>query len=204
VLARAFSEDPRLAPATAIRAMALGACAGPDASAGAVKLRAAERGEEPRAYAMLPAWAMAGGRAAQPIDARLLDSALWILRTYRPRVTAAREGGHHTHGDGTALDLVPAEPVDQAACDASAGAVARDLGWTPTCAASGSRPACPLVPAIQFAGYDGYPTTASPRTCSGRCPAYLHISWVSPCFGTSTPSPPCKSVTAFTSSRHYP
>ena len=57
---------------------------------------------------MLPAWAMAAGRPAQPIDARLLDNALWMLRTYRLRVTAAREGGHNTHGDGTALDLVPA------------------------------------------------------------------------------------------------
>ena len=113
---------------------------------------------------------MAGGRPAQPIDARLLDNALWLLRTYRLRVTAAREAGHNTHGDGTALDLVPAEPVDQAAWDASAGALARDLGWTPACGASGSRPACPLVPAIQFVGYDGYPGHGSPRTCSRRLP----------------------------------
>jgi hypothetical protein len=77
---------------------------------------------------MLPAWAMAGGRAAEPIDARLLENAIWLLRTYRLRVTAAREAGHNTHGDGTALDLVPAEPVDQSAWDASTGALARDLG----------------------------------------------------------------------------
>jgi hypothetical protein len=146
---------------------------------------------------MLPAWAMAGGRPAQPIDARLLDNALWLLRTYRLRVTAAREGGHHTHGDGTALDLVPAEPTDQAAWDASAGALARDLGWTPGCGASGTRPACPLVPAIQFAGYEGYRNHGSPRTCSGSCPAHLHISWVSPCYGTSAPSAPCSWVMAF-------
>ena len=68
---------------------------------------------------MLPAWAMAGGRPAELIDARLLENALWLLRTYHLRVTAAREAGHKTHGDGTALDLVPAEPVDQAAWDAS-------------------------------------------------------------------------------------
>ena len=83
-------------------------------------------------YATLPAWAMAVGRPAQLIDARLLEDALLLLRSYRLRVTAAREGGHNTHGDGTALDLVPAEPVDQAAWDRSAGALARDLGWTPT------------------------------------------------------------------------
>ena len=120
------------------------------------------------------------------------------LRTYRLRVTAAREAGHNTHGDGTALDLVPAEPVDQAAWDASAGALARDLGWTPDCGSSGSRPACPLVPAIQFVGYDGYPGHGSPRTCAAPCAAHLHVSWVSPCFGTALPSPPCEWVKALT------
>ena len=42
--------------------------------------------------------------------------------------------------------------------------------------AQGSRPACPLVPAIQFVGYDGYPDHGSPRTCAGtvrRPPAPL-------------------------------
>ena len=147
---------------------------------------------------MLPAWAMAGGRAAQPIDARLLDNALWLLRTYRLRVTAAREGGHNTHGDGTALDLIPAEPTDQAAWDASALALARDLGWTQPCGPSGVRPVCPLVPAIHFVGYEGYPGHGSPRTCQPpKCLAHLHISWESPCYGTSVPSPPCEFVTAF-------
>src|SRR3954462_3208446 len=145
---------------------------------------------------MLPAWAMVG-RPAEQIDARLLDDALWVLRTYRLRVTAAREAGHNTHGDGTALDLVPAEPVDQAAWDESAGALARDLGWAPACAGSGSRPACPLVPAIQFIGYDGYPGHGSPQTCSGACSAHVHISWASPCHGTSELSPPRREVMAF-------
>jgi hypothetical protein len=29
------------------------------------------------------------------------------------RVTAARETGHHTHGDGTAVDFVPAAGATQ-------------------------------------------------------------------------------------------
>ena len=149
---------------------------------------------------MLPTWAMAGGRPAEPIDARLLDNALWLLRSYRLRVTAAREAGHNTHGDGTALDLIPVEPVDQAAWDASAASLARDLGWRAACGTSGVRPACPLVPAIQFVGYEGYPGHGSPRTCGGPCRAHLHVSWVSPCYGTSAPSPPCAWVSAF--SRH--
>ena len=193
--ARAYSERGELAVAPP--ATGEGCSGEPGAAAGHADLGKSERREEPRAYALLPAWAMAGGRPAQPIDARLLDSALWMLRNYRLRVTAAREAGHSTHGDGTALDLVPAEPVDQAAWDASAGALARDLGWTPACARSGSRPTCSLVDAVQFVGYDGYPNHGSPRTCAAPCAAHLHVSWVSPCFGTSMPSPPCAWVRAF-------
>jgi hypothetical protein len=140
---------------------------------------------------------MASGRGPQLIDARLLEDALWLLRRYDLRVTAAREAGHNTHGDGTALDLVPANPADQQAWDASAGALARDLGWTRACAASGVRPACALVPAIEFVGYEGYPGHGSPRTCRGNCAAHVHVSWVSPCYGTSTPSAPCAWVSAF-------
>jgi hypothetical protein len=76
-------------------------------------------------------------------------------------------------------------------------ALARDLGWTGACARSGTRPACPLVPAIQFVGYAGYPGHGSPRTCSGSCPAHLHVSWASPCYGTGVLSPPCNVVMAF-------
>ena len=89
---------------------------------------------------------------AQEVDARIYTDAIWMLRRYHLRITAAREPGHRTHGDGTALDLVPAEPVDQATWDASSGALARDLGWTPACGHSGTRPACSLMPAIQFVG----------------------------------------------------
>ena len=191
--ARAYSPNPR----RALTAPASPVCAARTGTSGPANLRQAERRQSPRAYAMLPAWAMAGGRAAEPIDARLLENAIWLLRTYRLRVTAAREAGHNTHGDGTALDLVPAEPVDQAAWDASTGALARDLGWTPACGASGVRPACALVPAIQFVGYEGYPGHGSPRTCSGGCQAHLHVSWVSPCYGTSVPSEPCAWVNSF-------
>ena len=112
--ARAYSDDGELAVAAPSTGESGGCSGTPDPVAGEADLRGAERRDEPRAYAMLPAWAMAGGRPAEPIDARLLDNAVWILRTYRLRVTAAREAGHRTHGDGTALDLVPAEPIDQA------------------------------------------------------------------------------------------
>jgi hypothetical protein len=201
--ARVFSADAELVADAAAGedAQAGVGCSDGSGTGGPADVQGVEQRSAPRAYASLPAWAMAAGRPAQPIDARLLDDALWLLRTYRLRVTAAREGGHNTHGDGTALDIVPAVPVDQDAWDASAGALARDLGWTPACGASGTRPVCPLVPAIQFIGYDGYPGHGSPRTCTVPCAAHLHLSWVSPCFGTSVPSPPCEWVTAFATKR---
>jgi hypothetical protein len=169
---------------------------GLDAPTGPPELGVAERVSSPRAYRTLPAWAMAG-RAPELVDARLYENLVSILRRYHLRVSAAREAGHRTHGDGTAVDLVPAEDTTQATWDASAGRLAADLGWTSSCAASGSRPACPLVPAIQFIGYDGYPRHGSPRTCRGNCPADIHVSWASPCYGSSELVAPCEWVTRF-------
>jgi hypothetical protein len=176
-----------------------GACTtgGVDIPVGPANLRDARRIASPRAYRTLPNWAMAAGHGPEPVDARLYDDIVWILRRYHLRVSAARESGHHTHGDGTAVDLIPADGTNQPVWDASAGRLAHDLGWTSECAASGSRPACPLAPAIQFIGYDGYPGHGSPRTCNAGCPAHIHISWTSPCYGTSALSPPCQWVTAF-------
>jgi transglycosylase-like protein with SLT domain len=170
---------------------------GLDVPVGAANLRHAERLTAPRAYRTLPAWAMGGGRAPQLVDARIHSNVIWILRRYHLRLTAARESGHHTHGDGTAIDLIPADGTTQPVWDASAGRLAHDLGWTPACARSGSRPTCPLAAAIQFIGYDGYPSHGSPRTCAGGCPAHLHVSWASPCYGTSSLAPPCEAVMAF-------
>jgi hypothetical protein len=166
-------------------------------SAGPANLRAAVRVSWPRAFRMLPAWAMAPGRAPQAVDARLHADVLWILRGYRLRVTAAREPGHRTHGDGTAIDVIPAHGATQQAWDRSTGRLARHLGWSPACARSGTRPACRLVAAVQFVGYDGYPGHGSPRTCHHGCAAHLHISWASPCYGTSGLAPPCEWVMAF-------
>ncbi|MEA2313158.1 MAG: hypothetical protein QOE28_3126 [Solirubrobacteraceae bacterium] len=198
--ARAYASDPNAVGLDTLpgEEAALAACAdGLDAAARPADLHRAVILTEPRAYQSLPHWAWAGSSDPGAIDARLYPDLIWILRRYHLRVTAARQAGHRTHGDGTAADLVPADGTAQPVWDASAGALARDLGWTPACAASGSRPACPLVPAIQFVGYDGYPGHGSPRTCAGTCPAHVHVSWASPCFGTSALSAPCPTVAAF-------
>lgn len=172
-----------------------GACA--NATTGPADLTTAVRLTSPAAYRALPAWAMASGRPAEPVDGRIYDDVLWVLQRYGLRVTAARETGHHTHGDGTAVDLVPAIGATQSEWDTSAGRLANDLGWTPSCGSSGVRPACALKPAIQFIGYDGYPSHGSPRTCTGGCPAHIHVSWVSPCYGSSALVAPCGWVMAF-------
>ncbi len=170
---------------------------GPGLPVGPANLRTAARVSSPRAFRALPTWTLAGGRRPGTVDARLYDDVVWILRRYHLRVSAAREAGHHTHGDGTAVDLVPADGNIQAVWDSSAGRLAHDVGWTPACARSGTRPACRLALAIQFVGYDGYPGHGSPRTCTGDCPAHLHLSWASPCYGTSRLSAPCAWVMAF-------
>jgi hypothetical protein len=203
VLARArayarLTEDELAAPlddSTAVIGCADDAL---DLSVGPANVRTAERVSSPRAYRALPAWTPAAGRRPGTVDARLYDDVVWILRRYHLRISAAREAGHHTHGDGTAVDLIPADGNTQAIWDASAGRLAHDLGWTPACARSGTRPACRLAPAIQFIGYDGYQSHGSPRTCRGDCPAHLHLSWASPCYGTSNLSPPCEWVMKFT------
>jgi len=81
--------------------------------------------------------------------------------------------------------------------DTTAGRLGHDLGWIEACGASGARPACPLTPAIQWIGYDGYPSHGSPQTCTGDCPAHIHVSWVSGCYGSSGLVPPCPWVMAF-------
>jgi hypothetical protein len=192
----AAGADLQAAQAIAMADVSADACSEPGAS-GPADLDKAVRLTSPNAYRPLPAWAMAAGRAAEPVDARIFNDVVWVLRRYNLRVMAAREAGHNTHGDGTAVDLVPATGTAQRDWDASTGRLAHDVGWIPACGSSGARPACPLKPAIQWVGYDGYPRHGSPRTCTGGCPAHIHVSWVSACYGSSALVPPCRWVMAF-------
>jgi hypothetical protein len=164
-----------------------GLCEGGAADLGrSVTLRA------PRAFKALPARLMAAGRSPEAVDARIWSDAVWLLDTYDLRVTAAREAGHQTHGDGTAMDMVPAQGRGW---DETALRAALDLGWVPTCGASGSAPICPLVPAIQFVGYNGYPGHGDPTHAGAS--AHLHISWVSSDYGCPGLCPPREWVKGF-------
>jgi Transglycosylase SLT domain len=194
----AAAADPDAVQAALVAdASATAACAELVGAGGPADLNRAVRLSFPAAYRALPVWAMAAGRPPQPVDARIYNDVLWLLRHYNVRVTAGREIGHRTHGDGTAVDLVPATGTAQHDWDDTIGRLARDLGWTASCGNSGARPACPLRPAIQWIGYDGYPSHGSPRTCSGDCPAHIHVSWVSGCYGSGALVAPCAWVMAF-------
>ena len=148
-------------------------CAG-----GAAELARAVTLRSPRAFKALPERLWVGGGAPQSVDARIWRDAVWLLETYGLRVTAAREAGHATHGDGTAMDMVPAPGRGW---DETASRAAEDLGWREACGNSGSAPVCPLVPAIQFVGYNGYPGHGDPAHAGGS--AHLHVSWVSSEYG---------------------
>jgi hypothetical protein len=146
-------------------------CAGPGGNAAlqqAVTLRA------PRAFKALPRRLWAGWGPPEAVDARIWPDAVWRLDTYGLRVTAAREAGHETHGDGTAIDMVPAAGRGW---EETARRAATDLGWVESCGSNGAAPACPLAPAIEFIGYNGYPGHGDPSHAGGS--AHLHVSWKS-------------------------
>lgn len=167
----------------------LDACVGP---AGSPIVKDAIRLFAPRAFKALPSALWVGGGEPESVDERIWPDAVWLLETFHLRVTAARESGHNTHGDGTAMDMVPASGFGW---DETALRAALALGWIPSCAASGSAPVCPLVPAIQFIGYNGYPGHGDPSYAGGN--AHLHVSWASSEYGCPGLCPPRQWVEVF-------
>lgn len=132
----------------------------------------------PRAFKPLPARLWVGEGPPQAVDARIWPNAVWLLETFDLRVTAARESGHETHGDGTAMDMVPASGRGW---DGTALRAALVLGWIPSCGGNGSAPACPLSPAIQWVGYNGAENHGDPAHAGSN--AHLHVSWRSSEYG---------------------
>lgn len=144
-------------------------CLGGDtAPTGPTNLDEATLVKEPREYVTLPKWVGGPGRYSTKtyeVDARIAANTLYLLQEYDARLTAARETGHASHGDGLALDIIPANGSSWSKIDQ----LARDIGWTPQCGSSGVAPACPLKPWVRFVGYTGYPGHGSGH--------HLHISW---------------------------
>jgi hypothetical protein len=155
-------------------------------------LQGVQRLSSPRAFKALPASLWVGGGSPQSVDARIWPDVVWLLQTFHLRVSAAREAGHNTHGDGTAMDMVPASGEGW---DETARRAAETLGWREGCGASGTAPVCPLVPAIQFIGYNGYPLHGDPSHAGGN--AHLHVSWKSSSYGCPGLCPPREWVEVF-------
>jgi hypothetical protein len=155
-------------------------------------LRQVETLSAPRAFRPIPSRYWVGGGAPEGVDSRLWGDLIWVLQNFDLRAVAARETGHQTHGDGTAVDLVPANGQGW---DETARRAAETLGWREPCGASGTAPVCPLIPAIQFIGYNGYPDHGDPAHAGGN--AHLHISWQSSSFGCAALCPPPSWVRVF-------
>jgi hypothetical protein len=150
-----------------------GCAAGP----GAAVVSTAIRLFAPRAFKPIPSRLWVGGGSPQSVDARIWPDAVWLLETFDLRVTAAREAGHETHGDGTAMDMVPAAGRGWGG---TALRAALALGWITSCGSNGSAPVCPLVPAIQWVGYNGYEHHGDPAHTDSP---HLHVSWKSSEYG---------------------
>lgn len=147
------------------------------AGQGPAELQKSIRLYEPRSYKMLPRSVMAAGRAPQPIDERIWAASVWFLKEYEIAVTAAREAGHASHGDGTSLDMVPANGTALADWKRSTERFARDIGWTPGCGGSCSPPVIDAPEWVRWIGYNGAASHGDPAHCSGGCPAHLHVSF---------------------------
>ena len=155
-------------------------------------LRRVETLYQPRAFKPIASRYWVGGGAPESVDSRLWPDLIWVLQSFDLRAVAARETGHQTHGDGTAVDLVPAPGKGW---DATARKAAETLGWRESCGGSGTAPVCPLVPAIQFIGYNGYPDHGDPAHAGSN--AHIHISWQSASFGCAELCPPPRWVRVF-------
>jgi hypothetical protein len=150
--------------------------------AGPANLSESVRLYEPKGFRELPTDVVAPGFGPIKVETRIYSDAVWLLRRYDLLATAGAESGHNTHGDGTAVDAVPAGSQALSNWRATAEQAARDLGWTPGCAASGVAGVCPLVPAIQGVFYNGYPHHGDPA--HSDIP-HVHVSWKSSSYGTS-------------------
>jgi hypothetical protein len=117
------------------------------------------------------------GGARIECDRRIRPDVLVLVRRFRVRVTACfaihASGGEHPLG--AAVDLVPEPDV---AWSSSTERLARKVGWTTSCAASGVAPACARPP-FRFIGYNGFPDHGDPTHCHPcKGGPHLHLSWL--------------------------
>lgn len=177
----------------------LGAVAGAVCESGSLtgpaNLSESVRLYRPRGFRRIPANLVAPGFGPVKVEMRIHADVVWLLRRYELRITAGAESRHNTHGDGTAIDAVPAGSQALPAWRGTAERAARELGWTPACAASGVAGVCDLAPAIQAVFYNGFDSNHGDPAHSNI--PHVHISWKSSSYGTSACCPPPQWVEVF-------
>lgn len=158
-------------------------CEGPMLAGGPAELGEAVRVYEPARDQRVPDRYIVSGFEPVVIDARIWPNVRWMLESYDLALTAGKETGHASHGDGSAIDAVPATNIGSVAhWRETVERLATDLGWSRGCASAGVRPSCELVPAIEFIGYNGYDASHGDPEHSRI--AHIHVSWVSETQGT--------------------
>jgi len=138
---------------------------GIDTPVGPAKLRIAERVFLPRAFCILPSWALAGDTGPATVDARLHDDIVWILRRYHLRVAAAAKPA--TGRTATAPPSTSSPPTDQPSASGTPPPAA-----SPTTSAGPLDVAAPVPapPARSCRPSSSSATTATPATAR-RAPA---------------------------------
>jgi hypothetical protein len=145
------------------------------AGLGAGDLGAVRKAFTPRRLAALPRDVSAA--PGIECDARIVPGVVYLARRFGILVTSCYSpSGHEATGEhplGAAIDATPRDG------DWTRTArLARAVGWSPSCAASGVVPACANAP-FRFVGYNGYPNHGDPAHCipCGGGP-HIHISWM--------------------------
>lgn len=162
--------DPQ--QAQPVLASAGGGCGASAAPAG--QLGQARRATSPRRLQALPADVTAGG--SETCDARIVPDVTYLARRFGILVTDCYAPTGHTpdgeHPLGAAIDAVPKDGDWDRTLR-----LARAVGWEPSCASSGTRPAC-ADPPFRFVGYNGFPNHGDPQSCVPCAGGpHIHISW---------------------------
>ncbi|UJA21634.1 hypothetical protein HJD18_16355 [Thermoleophilia bacterium SCSIO 60948] len=148
-----------------------GGCGSAGTPAG--QLGEARRATSPQGLRPLPADITPG--TAESCDARVVPDVVYLARRYGILVTDCYGLGHAPDGEhplGAAIDAVPKDGNWSRTLR-----LARALGWSESCAASGVAPSC-ADPPFRFIGYNNFPSHGDPSSCV-PCTGgpHIHISW---------------------------
>ncbi|HSS05242.1 MAG TPA: hypothetical protein VLK89_08680, partial [Solirubrobacterales bacterium] len=173
--ALAYGFGTASAGAGGARAVSAGGGCAASVGLGAGSLGAVRKVYAPRQLALLPSDVSASPGIR--CDARIVADVVYLARRFGVLVSSCYSpSGHEATGEhplGAAIDAGPRDG------DWTRTArLARAVGWSPSCAASGVAPACARPP-FRFVGYNGYPNHGDPLHCV-PCTGgpHIHLSWL--------------------------